>query len=376
MTAISISLLYDAIFVLVGLVVATLAAASCHAAWLAWARRYDRPRLARARAVLAAELAAEPTAEAAAEPVAGSAAGPAAGSGPVNLDERITALPSRLRRQLVVELADSLRGAQRRRLADIAADLGVVGQARRLAGSRWWWRRLRGAYLLSSLHERDPVVHRLLVDRHPAVRAEAIIWAGDNLDAALADRVVELLADDSALCRNAARDALLRAGPAAAPAVVDHLRRGETTDLLALLDVAAARPDQRYQLAARVLATDALPAIRAAAVALLGTLGGEDDVPVLEGRLGDRDTAVRQAAATALGRLGHWPAAPAVARLLRDGSWEVRQAAGEALIALGAPGALMLRQYARDDDPFAADMAQRITQLARLRAVRTREASR
>jgi hypothetical protein len=373
---ITTGLLYQVLLLLGLLLSAALAAVFGHAAWLGWTRRADPPRLALARAALTNTLAGG---AAPASTVPRGDAARTSGEGPagsVPADRDIVALPDRLRRRLLSDLAGSVQGDQRQRLARLAVDLGIIGRAQRWARSRWWWRRLRGAHLLSSLCDEDPLMHRLLGDPHPAVRAEAITWAGDHVDTAVAERLVDLLADRSPLCRHAAKDALLRAGPAAPPVVAEHLRRGDSPNLDALLDVAAGRPDHRYQAAARSLAGDPRPAIRAVAARLLGELGGHDAIPVLELQLTDPQPAVREEAAAALGRLGHWPAASAVARLLRDPSWDVRCAAGEALAALGAPGALMLQRYSRDDDPFAADMARRVQQSSGLRTVGAREPAR
>jgi HEAT repeat protein len=348
----TVQLLYGVLLVLVPLALGMIAAIFGHAGWLAWRRRFDPPRLARARTELAGELTV---------------------SGPIRAGPGLTALPHRLRRQLLLDVAMTLHGGERQRLAACAVDLGIVAEARRWTGSRWWWRRLRGAHLLASLGTRDPVLDRLLDDPHPAVRGQAIMWAADHVDAALADRLVGKLGDESPLCRHSARDALLGAGGVAVPAVAAGLARGEGGGVAALLDIAAERPDPRYRLAAWSLAEDHRPAVRAGAVQLLGALAGDDAVAVLERRLVDPDDAVRQAAASALGRLGHWPAASAVAQLLRDPSWDVRLAAGEALTHLGAPGALMLQRYRRDSDPFAADMAERVAQTAQLRSTRTGE---
>jgi HEAT repeat protein len=347
-------LLYGVLLVLVPLALGMIAAIFGHAGWLAWKQRYDPPRLTRARIELASEL---------------------TGTGPILAGPELMALPRRLRRQLLLDVALTLHGAERQRMGACAMDLGIVAEARQWAGSRWWWRRLRGAHLLASMGARDPVLDQLLDDPHPAVRGQAVMWAADHVDAAIAERLVDELEGGSPLCRHAAREALLSAGEVAVPAVAAHLAGDDGDGLVALLDVATERPDSRYRIAAWSLAADARPAVRAGAVQLLGALAGDDAVAVIEQRLVDPDAAVRQAAATALGRLGHWPAASAVAQLLRDPVWDARVAAGEALTRLGAPGALMLQRYRRDSDPFAADMAERVSQTAQLRSTRTAEAA-
>ncbi|OLB67209.1 MAG: hypothetical protein AUI10_00735 [Actinobacteria bacterium 13_2_20CM_2_72_6] len=325
----------------------TVVACLGHGARLAWLRRADPPRLARAQETLAALLVAET-------------------GGPVPVND-LPRLPRRLRRQLLTDLSRSLRGRHRDRIGELATMLGVAGQARRWARSRWWWRRLYGAHLLRQLAVEDPILVRLLDDRHPAVRCQAILWAGDHADTILAERLMTLLTDPSALCRYTAVDALLRTGPALPPRLAEHLTNGRDPSLSTLLEIAAARPDHRYLPAALWLSGSRRARIRLRAARLLGAVGGDAATDRLVRLLDDADAGVRAAAADSLGNLQHWPAASHVARLLRDPAWEVRRASGEALLAFGAPGRLLLRRHAHDEDRFAADMAQRILRTAELR---------
>jgi hypothetical protein len=346
---ISNAAVYQILLVEAALLVLTVAAVLGHGARQSWRRRTDPPRLARAQQTLAALL------------VAGT-------DEPVPADD-LPRLPRRLRRQVLTDLSRSLRGRHRERIGELAVVLGVAGQAGRWARSWWWWRRLRGAHLLTQLAVPDPVLVRLLDDRHPAVRCQAILWAGDHADTILAERLMSLLTDPSALCRYTAVDALLRAGPALPPRLAEHLANGRDPSLPTLLEVAAARPDHRYLSAALWLSGSRQAPIRMRAARLLGAIGGDAATDRLIRLLGDADAEVREAAAASLGSLRHWPAATQVAHLLRDPAWEVRRASGEALLAFGAPGRLLLRRHAHDEDRFAADMAQRILHTAELRPV-------
>ena len=132
---------------------ATVAAILGHGVWLAWHRRTDPPRLARAQQALSALL------------VAGA-------DGPVPVQD-LPRLPRRLRRRVLTDLSRSLRGRHRERIGELASALGVARQAGRWARSPWWWRRLYGAHLLTQLAIDDPILIELLDDRHPAVRCQA-----------------------------------------------------------------------------------------------------------------------------------------------------------------------------------------------------------
>lgn len=334
-----------------GIVVVLLALAVLgHAIGQARSRRADERRLARAWPVLIAAISA---------PDAAPAVGP-----------ELSALPARLQERIVLSVARSVSGRQGERLAVVADELGLRASARRRARSWFWWRRLHGAHVLEYVFSDDPAVLRLLADRHPAVRAEAVYWAGLVLDDDLADRLVPVLADPSRLCRQAATDALLQGGSAAGPSIERRLRDRDDPSWLPLLRIAGLRPDPRYEAAARVAAGEPDPVVRAAAARLVSALGFPGAPEVLVTLLGDPDADVRAAAATGLGHLGHWPAAPDVAACLRDRTWDVRRAAGEALTHLGAPGRVLLRHYAGDSDAFAADMATRVARTTELSEAR------
>ena len=331
-----------------------------HGAWLRQRARGDDRSMARAREALAEALAGdvsdgeEPTIVAA------------------MARER---LPPRIWSRLVVEIAPSLGGRQWQDLTALADALGLIRRARRRCDSRRWWRRLDGAYHLTLFGSDLP--EGLLSDENDAVRAQVLEWMGDHPSAERADAVMEALDDPSPLCRYAARDALLRFGSVLVDAIVGRLGAEERPHVVvSLLELAAWRPNPGYQARALGLARHESPPVRAAAARLLGGLGGQEGVAMLEALVVDDSAAVRAEAVGALGKLGHWPSARVLAPALRDPAWVVRKAAGEALAELGAPGALLLGRYANDDDPYAAEMAQQAQQLAVLRSARPGETRR
>jgi len=316
-----------------------------HAFWLGFQARRNTAVLPRARLAVAAVL---------------------DGEDPALPLASLRSLPMSLRRKLLVDLAPNLSGNQRDRLKDLAETLGVLDRGRRWLVSRWWWRRLWAAHLLCLIVDDEPGLRLLLHDPHPEVRAQGIDWAGDHADAEASEQLIALLADPSALCRATAKDSLIRAGLAPAPVIARHLQEETGALAASLLEVAGRRPDLSYVPGALKLAADDQPKVRAGAARLLGAFGGTEGVVALEKLLKDPAPRVREAAAGAIGRLGHWPAAPTVALLLRDAMWDVRKAAGQALVDLGAPGMIMLRRYGADQDPFAADMACMMQQIAQL----------
>lgn len=323
-----------------------LSTLAIHGLWL-WRRlRADAPRLAQGHLVLSALVDSD-----------------------LVLDRpavaELSRLPRRLQRKVVQQLAVNVTGEDGDRLASVAELLGLVGAAERLCRSRWWWRRLLGAHELN-VYGRGEMLPQLFDDPHPAVRAQVIEWAGDSGVEEMTTRLVLSLQDPSPLCRNTAADSLLRAGAPMLGAIARELSSRSGPRQADLLEVLARRPDPRYHKASIVAVADAMPAIRAAAAAVLGGTGGSEAASALMSLLSDTDASVRAAAADGLRSLGHQEAAPALAPLLRDQSFVVRRTAAAALAALGPGGTLLLRHHLSDEDPFAADMARYTLDVAAL----------
>lgn len=313
-----------------------------HGGWSAWHRKRSDPLLVLARKALITALEAEeiPNAE----------------------RNRMAALSVRLQVRMFVDIAPSLGGGQRQRLAVLAREMNLMVRAKSRCQSRFWWRRLQGARLFTLLGGGLDVMPPLFRDRHPAVRAQAAEWAVGYPSAQNIDSLLSLLSDPIGFCRFIAQDSLLRMGNRVIEPLV-HYCSHQAGDKVAALQVAEGLADPRFLAPALVLCRDESPRVRALAATLLGTLGGSEGVEVLTSLLADAAPEVRAAAARMLGKLHHWPAAARLAGLLRDHTWIARQAAGLALRSLGAPGHLFLRRFRADADHFAADMARQVLDL-------------
>ena len=191
-------------------------------------------------------------------------------------------------------------------------------------------------------------------------RAEAVRALGLVQDSQAYDSIVRLLDDDHEEVRRAVRvvDALSRLGPDAVPAVADHgtahpANAGVVAEVLGQIGGTLAIDDLvRWT-------SSADPAVRAAAVGALGTIGLDDRSYYHALRaLSDTDPDVRGLAARALGRAGRVDAAPYVARLLDD-EWIAAAHGARALRRLGAPGETALRARAGDTG-LGGDLARQM----------------
>jgi len=286
-------------------------------------------------------------------------------SGVINVEEMrgLETMPQQVQVIVFLEMSRNLSGTGKERLRFIAEKIGVVDRAKNLCQNRRWQKRLRGARILSQLDVPDPLVLTLLVDPHPAVRAQAAEWAAAQPSVPVVSAMLLLLADPATQARFAVQNALLRMGSVVAGPLRDFLKDRSGKAAEAGLRVAESIADPSFGPAAMKHSTVEDLGIRVAAARLLGAIADAPAAARLIEMLRDSESRVRAAAAQSLGRMQHWQAASLLAERLRDKTWRVRREAGLALRAIGAPGALFLRKAIKGDDRFAADMAQQVLDL-------------
>lgn len=285
--------------------------------------------------------------------------------GTVNVDDidALRQLPHDVQVIAFLEMSRNVTGAGKERLSFVARQVGLVDRAQKLCASRRWTRRLRGTRILSRLDVVDPLVQQLLSDPHPAVRAQAAEWAAAQPSVTVISAMLALLADPATQARFAVQDALLRMGGIVAGPLAMFLETHTGRAAEAGLRVAESLAEPSFGPAALRLSRVDDVGVRVAAAKLLGAVGGAAAAERLMELLDDADSGVKAAAAQSLGRMQHWQAAALLAYRLRDSAWKVRRAAGLALRSIGAPGVLFLRRTLKEDDAFAADMAQQVLDL-------------
>lgn len=329
-----------AIIIEFGVLLASITILVAHAGWLKWRQHHYTPILKRARGELQSLLFAQAPAN--------------------HPTDSLEKLPLGDRIALIAEVARSLAGAERERLRSVAARTGLVDWAESNANSRVWWRRLRGARLITLLGSDSAVMSGLLWDKNEFVRSQAAEWVPDHPNSGLVARLLVLLNDEHKLCRFTAQNSLLRLGDFATPALVEYLSAHTGRRVVGALEVAAHLSDSRLLDPALSLCADTTPLVRARAAALLGALGGHGAVGRLNDLTKDPEHSVREASARALGHLSQWRSAPQMTVLLGDTSWNVRRAAALALTSLGSPGLVALNLAARNTDTNVSTIARRV----------------
>ena len=327
-------LLFELVLLALGLI-----AFAGHALWLWAVERKRRPQIALGRRLLSAAIDRPPTPDELAA---------------------MSRFPDPIQITIFEELAPSLTGSNRLRLIGVATAIGLVDTAEGLCRHRAWWRRLRGARILTLLGGGSAIMPDLLNDKVADVRAQAAEWAAWHPNIESVERLILLLDDDRSLARFTVQDSLLRLGTNSVEPLERALHERRVSNIATALDVAAGLLDSRFLRVALGYARDDNNEIRAAAARVLGSVGSREAIDQLQIMLDDDSPPVRVAAATAMGRIGHWPSAPRLGRLLGDLSWEVRRTAALSLARFGAPGLLILRRSLKAEDRFARDMARHV----------------
>lgn len=268
----------------------------------------------------------------------------------------------------VFEVASVVEGTSRVIIKELADDLGVTSEGRRLLSERRRHRRLLGARLLMALGE--PPIARLLEDPHVDVQQVAISWIAEQPEPGAIARVVRFLGASTPLLRFVAQDALLRVGSPAVPALTDRLaaldadrERADPAELVTILAVLGGLAEPRSLDAVLLVLRHPAPTVRAAAVQGLRVLGGRVNERRIAGMLGDRDPIVRAASVSALGALHAWRSGPLVRARLDDPDRSVRREAAVALGRMGPVGRILLRGAVVDGGEGSA-LAQQILNLA------------
>jgi HEAT repeat protein len=279
---------------------------------------------------------------------------------PAGLMTELRALSDADQRHLFVEVAPSVGEAERAWLRGIARDLGTLDSLLADATSSQWWTRLEAARLLTLIDVEPSIMHPLLRDPEGIVRAQAASYVAQHSTPEGIEALLRMLSDPDALCRFAAKDALMRLGGSATPVIVARLRNPNDPIAVPMLEVAIATATHGYLPAAIEHHDDPNPDVRLLVTRLLRGIGGPVAAEHLVRFTADASPKVREAALEGLGYLNHWVASPAIAKLLDDPVSRVRLAAALSLDQLGPTGELLLRRARSKGSEVAAAAASRI----------------
>jgi HEAT repeat protein len=206
-----------------------------------------------------------------------------------------------------------------------------------------------------------PVLVRLLRDRDPGVRRDAIRALGELRAAEAVPDIAAAIEAMGEWSNLLLLMALIRTGSEGARAVGGLLRGPGARSpamikgLLQVLGRIGVVPDPEV---IRSLASHDDLEVRVEAVRVLGSIAPDPrSADICLAAMDDAQWPVRAIAASSLGRLGDHRALPRLARAMGDPAYWVRHHVAEAMASLGEPGAEALRQAVHDTNPFVRDMA-------------------
>jgi HEAT repeat protein len=255
-------------------------------------------------------------------------------------------------------------------VAQLARSLREDRWVRRIlaqADSRWWWRRLDAARLLSvvaSVRDRT-LLRQLLGDRHAAVQAAASTCLTRVGDQALIEHVLDTLHTRPPIVRvfqlRILRESWKHTVPALLARLVPTAPMAKLQVWIALAEILG---DARCL--APLVAFSNHPAVemRISAARAIRRYMHPDAEAVLREMISDSDWRVRAQAARGLGAVGASQAVSALSFALADRSWWVRFRSALALSQLGETGRRALRIARERPDRFAADMAAMVSGLS------------
>jgi HEAT repeat protein len=228
--------------------------------------------------------------------------------------------------------ARQVSGDARAALARYFEQSGGVDRELAALGDRHAWQRAAAADLLGDMGSERAIGALLaaLGDQSRDVRTAAARSLGRLRAPAAAEALVRAFVTAD-VAHGVAGQALLGLGPAALPALrvltghEDPALREAAVELLGLLG----EPADSHLLVVRL--RDAAAEVRASAARALGRLAAEDAAVAVRGALADRIPFVRAAAARALGAIGDRDAAPALLAVARSDHYDAAQAAARAL---------------------------------------------
>ncbi len=206
-----------------------------------------------------------------------------------------------------------------------------------------------------------PRLVQLLCDRDPAVRREAIRALGQLRAVHTVPDIADAIEGLKEWNNLVLLMALVRMGPACAPAIGALLAEPGARSpamLKGLLQVTSRVGVTTDPAVIRSLATHDDMEIRVEAVRVLGAIAPDPHSgDVCLAAMDDAEWPVRAIAASSLGRLRDERAVARLREVMGDPAYWVRHHVAEAMASLGEPGAEALRDALRDANPFVRDMA-------------------
>lgn len=271
------------------------------------------------------------------------------------------ALEKQVAAQLVLEMAELVRGPDREALLANAEALRIPHTLLRSSVSRSAQERLLAAEALAMFPTGQERVRQMLRDRNPGVRLGSALALAQNQAAPAPAEIVRLLGlgttERSLLVASLMRD-LVDADPASVEDLLRDASLPNAAKLAAVDALASSGLVEHARLVARMAEQarsddELLPRIYNA----LGRIGHPSGHAAILRGLAHPAWTVRAAAAQAAGANRLVAAAEPLGALLGDEQWWVRLRAGEALRRLGPQGYEVLTQVAASEHPLARDAA-------------------
>jgi HEAT repeat protein len=282
--------------------------------------------------------------------------------GRLRVDE-LTHAENRLELVACLQALPGLEAAEADRVRDLLSLSPAARRELARLGSRSASRRAEACRFAGRLGDIAvvPRLVELLCDRDPAVRREAIRALGELRAVVAVPDIADAIEGLKEWSNLLVLMALIRMGPACAPAIGALLAEpGERSPamLKGLLQITSRIGVATDLAMIRSLASHADMEIRIEAVRVLGAIASDPlSGDVCLAAMDDAEWPVRAIAASSLGRLRDERALARLRGAMGDPAYWVRHHVAEAMASMGEPGAETLRDALHDANPFVRDMA-------------------
>ena len=249
-------------------------------------------------------------------------------------------------------LSDVLRPVRSGRnpvVVELATATGFVRRAAEDLRSSRWWKRRAALHRLIVVGGTTPDMASLIGDTSPEVRAAAVHhMVISEAGGAAGGTAVSLLDDRSPLVRQAAREAIVRLGSDAVPALRRVLAEPRSNEqLLSVLPLIGYSGDASLLRLSRSYLDRSEPEVVAAGVRAIGSRATADDVAPFARLLRSGNPTIQLAVIEAATASALWQLSAAVASCLSASDPAVADAAAAGLGSLGDSGRLLVSRLAR-----------------------------
>lgn len=273
----------------------------------------------------------------------------------------LSVLPPDDMASIFLEYSRLIEGESLELIIELFRGAGLTEWVLKAAHSHRWWKRMWVARLVELLQpeQAEALILKLISDRHPIVRMNAIQVAYNYPTEAVVQAMFELMEREDDVAHSMLKDTLIRVGAVISEPLKEFLSdrsHGEKC-FVAAIDVAGAIKDPSFKEILLNIMREETGEPQAAAARALSSCPDEETVGELVNALNAEYDGARAMAIFSLGKIGDPQAVKHLVSAFPDKSWMVRYHCAAALHNLGEEGIAALKRCKNHSDRYVSEMA-------------------